>query len=363
MALLSPTSIREIIGVQGDQDIDQLIGLESPTACDYADTESYSDGFTGATALFTGYQDFLSIHDDLIKRNLTSIGDLGAGNCRSKILFDFLKAPFQTFAYEFVPERVTAAINCYQKLSLSDVDTIIQADLKTHELPLLDAYFIYLPVGKTLKKIIQQLKVLSTQKPLTLYVIESHGDLLNYLEDQLCALERVGELPLKGVRHYPNIVIYHLFDSSEQIKNERTLLVKSIEALKDHQGFSLKNLRPWQKFYLFDTYMESFSLQFLISEEDKSWLASIEDWQYGVQRGTIETKHPFRIHNLDQINAIVEPPKSWLTYVDERRDTFQPPLSTIRKILISPEAAIERANGALEPVSELWPELEFPELF
>ncbi len=360
MALLNSLNYRDALEKYQDSEIDQSIGLTSPLKSKFQDKdkESYSDGLTGVDALFTSYQDFLTIHDDLIKRNLKSFGDLGAGNCRSKILFDLIQAPFSSVAFEFVPERISAARSCYQSLGLTDNEGLIEADLKSYQLPQLDAYFIYLPVGETLKHIIHQLKNHSIKRVPFLYVIESHGDLINYLEDQLPTLKKLDELPLTGTRHNPNINVYQLSNCSEQLEREQELIKKSQSALLSQKGFSLQNLSPWEKYFLFDTYQESSSLQFIVKEENSSWLASIEGWQYGIQQGTVETKFPYRIHRLEQLVAITEPPKAWVQFVKERRDTFKPPLSSIKKLIIAPKTALERANGDLEPILEEWTKVE-----
>jgi hypothetical protein len=360
MALLNSLNYRDTLKKYQDCEIDQSIGLISPLKSKFQDKdkESYSDGLTGADALFTSYQDFLTIHDDLIKRNFKSFGDLGAGNCRSKILFDLIKAPFSSFAFEFVPERISAARSCYQSLGLADNEGLIEANLKHCQLPLLDAYFIYLPVGETLKRIIQQLKIHSIKKTPFLYVIESHGDLINYLEDQLPTLKKIEELPLVGTRHHPNINVYQLTSCSEQLEREDELIKKSQEALISQRGFSLQELKTWEKYFLFYTYQESSSLQFIVKEENSSWLASIEGWQYGIKQGTVETKFPYRIHQLEQLVAITEPQEGWLQFVEERRDTFKPPLSSIKKLIFAPEAALERANGDLESILEEWTKVE-----
>lgn len=350
---MSPKDLLKLIKDQkSSRELDKILGLKECLHSEFNDQEeAYSDGLTGSEALYTSYQDLLTIRQDLMERGLKDFADLGAGNCRSKILFDYLESPFKSTAYEFVPERIEEAINTYQQLDLKDAASFIEADLKDCSLDTLgahDAFFIYLPVGPTLEKLVERFKELSLDKKLTLYVIESHGDLIDYLQDHLKPLRVLTKLELSSQRHLPELYVFELDDCGQQINEEKELLKVATSELKNSGEFNLEGYGPREKLFLFKSTLNWEYLQLLIREDDFEWLACLEGWRYGIQKDTIETIHPYRIHYLTQIKAIVIPQKKVLPYIKERRDTFKPPLSSIRKIKIKPTIEIERANGTFE---------------
>lgn len=79
----------------------------------------------------------------------------------------------------------------------------IQGDLLTDDIPEGNTYFLYFPQGHVLDRILSFL----SQRPVTLVVIESHGDLFPRLEKEAwLKLER--EIPLSSKRHNPLARIY-----------------------------------------------------------------------------------------------------------------------------------------------------------
>jgi hypothetical protein len=181
-----------------------------------------------------------------------------------------------------------------------------------------------------------------------LYVIESHGDLIDYLNDHLKALSLIKKYQLKSQRHLPDLFVFELNSCAQQIEDEQRLLKKAKSQLKNNHQLSLEKYNAQDKLFLFKSLGHWEYLQLLISEDHFEWLACLEGWQYGIQKDTIETIHPYRIHNLEKIKALIIPEEKLLPYIRERRDTFKPPLSAIRKIKIYPTLEIERANGLFE---------------
>lgn len=352
---MSPKDFLKLINdQQSSRELDQILGLKESLHSKYNDQEeAYSDGLTGSDALYTSYQDLLMIRQDLMERNLKDFGDLGAGNCRSKILFDYLESPFKSTAYEFVPERIKEAKATYQQLGLKEAHHFIEGDLKDCSLATLeahDAFFIYLPVGPTLEKLVEKFKELSLHKKLILYVIESHGDLIDYLQDHLEPLRVLKKLELSSQRHIPELYVFELGNCAQQMNKEKDLLRVANSGLNSRGEFSLECYGPREMLFLFKSLVNWQYLQLLIREDDFEWLACLEGWRYGIQKDTVETIHPYRIHYLNQVKALIVPDKVLLPYITERRDTFKPPLSSIRKIKVKPTLEIERANGTFEKI-------------
>lgn len=334
-----------------NEEIDRKLNLSPALEVSLSNEEAYGDGLTSAEALYTSYHDLLLIYEDLIKRKIKSFVDLGAGNCRSKILFDYLNASFQSTAIEFAKERIESAKKSHHSLGLDKFsEGFIGEDLRNCEFNYYDALFIYLPVGETLDSIISKLKEVSLTSPRILYVIESHGDLISYLQDHILSLELLEKKALHSERHDPSLYIFKLGNCQDQLNREEELKEKADRLLKEEGGFLLHGLKDWEKWYLFSLYKENPHLQLLVNEENFKWLASVEKWQYGVVRGTLETAYPYRIHKLFQIEAVLSPTDIWLELVKERRDTFKPPLNALRKIIVSPHAMVEYAGGSRKEV-------------
>jgi hypothetical protein len=230
LALLKPT-LAEIKNLSA-QEIDRRFGLPSCLEVSLDEEEAYGDGHTGPEALYTDYRDLLIIHNDLKEREITSFADLGAGNCRSKILFDFLHSPFISAAYEFAHERIEGAKKCYRQLNLKDEKNFFNQDLRKSDLSSYESFLLYLPVGETLDHVIEKLKVLSQRRAPLLYVIESHGDLIPYLEDRLPHLDLLKKEKLHGERHDPYLRIYRLKDSYAQIEREKDLQEKNSKSIE-----------------------------------------------------------------------------------------------------------------------------------
>lgn len=356
-------SLKELKKLSSSE-VDQLLNLKPALEVSTSDREAYGDGLTGVNALYTSYQDFLLIYEDLQKRKAKSFVDLGAGNCRSKILFDYLEAPFKSTAIEFAEERVESAKECYKSLGLSRFpEGIIQQDLRESNLGPYEAFFLYLPVGPTIDSIIEKLKTISVKEERILYVIESHGDLISYLQDHLTSLELLEKRTLHSKRHDPNLYIFRLKSCEDQLAREKELKEKAQKLIKTEGGFLTEGLMDWEKWFVFSLFKEDPFLQFLVNEESFKWLASLESWQYGVVRGTLETAYPYRIHKLSQIEGVILPTNTWLKLVKERRDTFKPPLNAIRKIIVSPTAQVEYAGGSKEEISEQTFKENFPKFF
>ncbi len=154
-----------------DRKFDKHFGL------DYSKAESNliaidDDLYPGLddSALLTSYLDYFQIHEDL-PQNATLV-DLGAGYCRGTLLFDALGSK-RCISVEIAENRVERA----KQLSPND---IILADMTSSSfiIPKESYYFIYLPVSKVLYSLFK--KIIKQKIEATFYVIESHGDLIDF---------------------------------------------------------------------------------------------------------------------------------------------------------------------------------------
>lgn len=148
------------------------------------------------TALLTSYLDYFQIYED-IPIGATLV-DLGAGYCRGSLLFQKLGEK-RCVSVECEKSRAEAA------LSLNPADIIVGDLLNSNfKLPEAGYYFIYLPQGKVLYETIK--KIIEQRIEATFYIIESHGDLVDYFNMQINIFSLL-EKPFKTSlpRHKPFI--------------------------------------------------------------------------------------------------------------------------------------------------------------
>jgi hypothetical protein len=124
------------------------------------------------SALLTSYLDYYQIYDDLSDGE--NLVDLGAGYCRGSMLFNTLGGK-RCLSLEIIESRVEAA----KKICRDD---IFVNDITSAEfiIPVESHYLIYLPVSKVLYTLFK--KLIEQKIEATFYVIESHGDLVDFFK-------------------------------------------------------------------------------------------------------------------------------------------------------------------------------------
>jgi hypothetical protein len=158
--------------IEYDRKFDRFFGIDyEESEKNISRNEEYIYPGLEDTALLTSYLDYFQIYRDLPQG--ATIVDLGAGYCRGSMLFSSLELK-RCISVECEQSRTKAA------LSICPNDILI-ADLvdKKFVIPKAEFYFIYLPVGIVLYEIIR--KVIQQKIEATFYVVESHGDLIDYL--------------------------------------------------------------------------------------------------------------------------------------------------------------------------------------
>lgn len=152
-----------------DYQLDQYFQI--PSNADI-NTKNYSE--LSNEALSTSYFDFFTVLNDL-DTNETLV-DLGSGFCRGSLLANILDLPVECLSVEIEAERIKPA----QKICNG---TIINADIMTTDFELpqtTTAIFLYMPAGLMFARIIQLL--LSFNREVKVYVIESHGQMIESID-------------------------------------------------------------------------------------------------------------------------------------------------------------------------------------
>lgn len=158
-----------------------------------------------ASALQTSYLDFYQIFNSLPKDVV--LVDVGSGYSRGTLLAQFLKR--KCISIEVLEQRVKATQELLQNKS-----DIIAADVTSDDftMPVGDYYFLYLPHGAVLYQSLKKIQKIARTRKVHLIVIESHGNVVEYLDAQSHWLVKK-DLKLKTSvpRHDPHIYFYECY--------------------------------------------------------------------------------------------------------------------------------------------------------
>ena len=164
-------------------------------------------------ALLTSYIDYYQILSDIpVGEELV---DLGAGYCRGTLLSEFLKLQ-KCKSIEIVENRVRVAKKCLTEMG-GDLDQIIQGDLENMAIPKAYGYFLYFPKGDSLYRLLRDLFEKSKMQICYLYVCESHGDVIDYIE-MFSSIKKIKEFKVSQPRHRDFIVKYEVRPVLEKLE-------------------------------------------------------------------------------------------------------------------------------------------------
>ena len=154
-------------------------------------------------AFATSFKDYFTILSDLDRAQ--TLVDLGAGHCKGSLLANALDTR-RVLSLEVESVRVENAIKASKALGLESIDMKV-FDLLSEVPPLEEAYYIYLPLGPLIFKVLEVL--LKHNHKCCLYVVESHGDVIDFYESlpEWFTLEKV--LPSTSERHRNGIFKFH----------------------------------------------------------------------------------------------------------------------------------------------------------
>jgi hypothetical protein len=337
-------------------EIDQIFGfkdyaLELP---DYPSNIFYTDGLTSAEALYSDYQDLLQIHTFLEEKKIKSFCDLGAGIGRAKILFDSLNSSFQSYSLEFVQQRHKEGKRVHKENQLSHEEGFIQCNLLTDPIPKCECYFIYLPVGEVLIKTMEKIKNLTLEEKCLIIAIESHGDLLSYLEKTHRHLSLRDRIPLSAKRHTEFIHIYEYQPKDNPSPLESDIFNHLDNSTNKDQPLRINFSEELSFWELWKELRKRDEFQVLVEDQNGQWLADLKDSQFGIQPSTLETQYPQRIIPLSEIKAFVRAPLSWQELIRKRRNKEDGPLGEIRKLIVFPSPQVEFSRGQKRELETAW---------
>lgn len=266
-------------------------------------------------ALLTSEEDFLTIFKAL--PHIQTWIEPGSGHGLGPLLFAENFPSKQSVGIEFEKARYDESLRVQRIKNLTNSEFFHQ-DLLHYDLPLGDAYFIYMPTGMVLDRMLDQLSGL--QHGFLLIAVESHGDLLprlrkeNWLESQM-------EIPLSSGRHYPNAVVFRKKGDPK-------------ESLHSH----------------------SFKQNFLLIEESDSasWLGESFnlEWQRGEEYllktppRTIYSDQVKKILRLDEIETHFHPALELRRLGELKLQTADRLITaSLRKIFVFPSFKLEISSG------------------
>lgn len=151
-------------------------------------------------ALSTSFQDYYQIYKHL-KGDLI---DYGAGYCKGSLLYGFLNDK-KCHSYELKASRINYIKTLFKHHQLSE-DTLHQRDLLNDEIPIGENYLIYLPLGKVFFRLVNTLY--KRNRSARFYIIESHGDFLDYIKALPKWFKEVDILPSESLRHTVGIYVF-----------------------------------------------------------------------------------------------------------------------------------------------------------
>lgn len=195
---LQNTGLKEVREL--NQRIDSFFNIHYNDSLSTLDESLYPQ--IESDALLTSYLDYFQILKDL--DNDSFLMDVGAGYCRGSLISLFLGLP-RCISVEVVAERTKWASDWIHKQKNSD-GLIRNQDLRVSKLEYAPAYYFYFPRGKLFDELLKQIfNYVEQGKTVTLYVCESHGDMLPYL-DTFQRLEEITSFRTHLPRHSPDIV-------------------------------------------------------------------------------------------------------------------------------------------------------------
>lgn len=305
--------------------------IETKISGSYLQNESYVGHGLTADALYTSFADYYTLLTHPLVKAGDTIVDLGAGVGKGTLLARSLNLDLTVLSLEYVRERHEAGLQALKQLKLPHHEMIC-CDLMTTPVPAADHYFIYLPTGILLTKILAQLKQRAQNHSFLVWVIESHGDLIPTLQNFAPFLRLNPEqIKLDSHRHSPFLSV---FTATTDKNYEREIF-------------------PFQ-----NEINNSAASHLLIEDCDVGsqapyfWLANIEGISMGVRPEHLQVFYPNREFHWQQIREVLHKLPTDLTRWVTARQLQQnfSGLGEVRKIITAPRPMIEFSQGTRLPL-------------
>ncbi len=143
-----------------------------------SDVSSNSYPFLSEDALSTSFFSYKRIFSKFSQKEEVVFCDLGAGFCKGALIAELFFSKIKTINIELHHERLEKM----KELLLNSRHEFKNQNLELMNLPVADYYFIYLPTGALLNSVLIKLLSLSLTYRFSIIFIESHGDLIPFLE-------------------------------------------------------------------------------------------------------------------------------------------------------------------------------------
>ncbi|MCP4915189.1 MAG: hypothetical protein GY909_18865 [Oligoflexia bacterium] len=226
-------------------------------------------------ALYTSIEDWNNILE-WIKSNSpqSKVCDLGAGEARGTLLASTHFKELSVTSIEANSERFLHTVKYLKEKNLYQ-NNIKSGNFLNTDLSDFDCFFLYLPVGESLYQLFETFS--KREKEFLLIAIESHGDLLPFVEDYF-DVAPISKIALSDSRHNE---FAHIYRVNEFIENK---LQKILNKRQSDIEILVEEFHPTQNTYQFKR--------------------SLRDVQYGPKKGHITVANPPRLINLDNIISI-----------------------------------------------------------
>lgn len=200
--LLKHQNLNDVLAL--DKELDHLFSLEVEDNEQFLESDELYRGLD-PRALLTSYIDYYQILSDIPQGE--TLYDLGAGLSRGSLISEYLKIG-KCVSVESYEPRVLASKKSMNKINGNE-NYIISADLKDFKIPKAYAYYLYFPKNDCLDIILKQLINIAKERETFLYVCESHGDLIPYI-DSLDEFEYISSFKSSLPRHNNAITKYKI---------------------------------------------------------------------------------------------------------------------------------------------------------
>ncbi len=165
-------------------------------------------------ALSTPFYDYYQVLLDL--RPGERLVDLGGGHCKGSLLSAALGRSSDCLSLEISSKRIEGARRTLSSLGLES-SGVLKFNILRDRLPLVEAYFVYLPLGELIYRPIQQL--LKNERSARFYVVESHGDMLDFFDSLSKWFRPLKVIPSEGQRHKSGVSVYQFEPRSVQVED------------------------------------------------------------------------------------------------------------------------------------------------
>lgn len=193
-----------------------ISAVEKTLAHDSKSDETYAGSNLDESALNTSWADYYSMIK-LLSKNKLKMLDIGSAYSKGTLLSKALGAR-NISSVELVAPRVRATKSKLSELNLK-LDEVYNADALNISFEEYDIFFIYQPVSKFLSDLLSKI---SNEQSKKIWVIESHGDLVNRIDLDSRFNNKFELIELNSKRHLPFLYQYDVKSSEccEMIENE-----------------------------------------------------------------------------------------------------------------------------------------------